>query len=120
MAFNLDAELGLPFVFTFGGEEFSMPPDVDFATIEKLKEGNPDAAMGLLLGAEQVARLEALPGVFGARAFKLTLDAYFEHLGIRQGESSGSASSSTSTAEPSKPTSSGTTALRLPTSRQVA
>lgn len=120
MSFDLDAALGEPFEFTFGGQTFTLPSDVDLATVEKLQAGETVAALQALMGDEQYARIEALPQVFGARAFAAVMDAYFQHLGIRQGESSASTDSSKSTGGPSKQTSNGSTKSHSRTSARVA
>lgn len=119
MSLDLDALLGLPFTFTFCGEEYSLPPDVDFQTLDELQAGHPDEAFRRLIGEEQYARLQAAPGTFGARAFTEVLQAYVTHLGLRSPESSASSDSSVSTATPSRLTSSGTTAPRSPGSATV-
>ncbi len=119
MTFDLDATLGLPFTFTFGGETYTLPPDVDFATLELLDNGKLDDGFRRLLGAEQWERLEASPSTFGMRAFTNVFNAYMAHLGIDAGKSAASPDSSASTVRQSKPTSSGTTPPRSPGSVTV-
>ena len=108
-AFDLDAVLGLPFTFTFDGEEYTLPPDIEWSTTQTLTEGKPDVALRRLLGEEQWQRLEDSPKVFGTRSFTAVLDAYTEHLGLRMGEAEASPSSSENTDGQSRRTSSGTT-----------
>jgi hypothetical protein len=109
-AFDLDAVLGEPFTFTFDGEEYALPVDVDWETTKLLTAGEPEEALHRLLGDDQWSRLEESPKVFGTRSFTKLLDAYMEHLGLRDvGESSASSPSSVNTAEQSRRTFSGST-----------
>lgn len=114
MSFDLDALLGLPFTFTFCGEEYTLPPDVEFATIDELQAGHPDAAFRRLIGEDQYARMKAAPGTFGARALTAVLEQYMIHLGLREGESEASPDSSQNTPAPSRPIYSVTTAHPSP------
>jgi hypothetical protein len=110
MSFDLDAVLGLPFTFTFDGEEYELPVDVPWNVSELLSEGKPEEAFRLLLGPDQWQRLDDAPKVFGPKAFTAVLGAYMEHLGLREGESQASPSSSNDTDGQSRPTSAATTA----------
>lgn len=109
MSFDLDATLGLPFTFTFGGDTYTLPSDVDMAALQALRAEEPEKALQAMLGDEQWQRLQESPAVFGVRAWSKLIDAYFTHLGLRNPESGASSDSSKSTAGPSNPTFSGST-----------
>jgi hypothetical protein len=116
MTFDLDAALGLPFTFTFDGQEYTLPPDVDFDTITALQSEHLQDAFAGLLGPEQWQRLDASPKVFGARAFTAVMKEYLTHLGLGMGESSASPPSVQNTPVPSRRTFSDTTDTASPTS----
>jgi hypothetical protein len=120
MSFDLDAALGLPFTFTFGGEEYTLPPDVDLAAVTALQDGHPDVAIRHLLGDAQYERITASASVFGARAFTSLMSEYMRYLGISSGESEASSESSPNIGEPSRPTSNvSTESTSSPSSTEV-
>lgn len=102
MTFNLDAveveASGKPFVFTFGGEKYTIdaPPDVQGAAM--LERGEVSAAMERLLGEEQWARIIASDEVLDGNRFAALFEAMGDHFGVDAGKSSGSSRSSKNTA----------------------
>lgn len=122
--FDLDAleSEGTPFRFTFGGERYEFPADLDFALID-LIEGLSDEPTKVdvtiltrlakrLFGPEQWARVEASGASFGVVRLIGLMNAYQKHLGVSLGELQASAGSSKSTVRPSKRTSNGSTGSR--------
>jgi hypothetical protein len=107
--FNLDAVLGEPFTFTFDGAEYVLPVDVPWDVSQLLNDGKAQDAMRILLGDDQWRRLEESPKTFGTRSFVEVVGAYMKHLGLREGESEASPSSSNGTDGQLRPTSSATT-----------
>lgn len=95
--FDLDAVAAestkTPFRFTFGGEEYELPPVMDLRIVTSLVSGQMDDAMHRLLGAEQWRRLQASPAMFTNERFTALLNAYMAHTGTDMGEASASTSS---------------------------
>ena len=123
MPFDLDAVIaeatGAPYEFTFGGETFTLPPDADVFAVQKMAAGEIGDALKLLLGSDQYARMETMPGTFGVKAFEALMTDYMRHVGSSVGESQASTGSSASTERPSNPTSSVSTGLPSPTSSVI-
>ena len=115
MSFDLDALAaeagGEPFRFTFGGEEYELPPRIDFRVGVALAEGDSVGAVRYMLGEHWQRILDSEQTLDGHLAGEL-LKAYMEHSRTNVGESEASSRSSKSTARPSKRTSKGTTTLR--------
>ena len=124
MAFDLDAVIaeatGAPYEFTFGGEIFTLPPDADVFAVQKMAKGEVGDALVMMLGAEQYARMESLPQLFGVKAFEALMTNYMSYIGSTVGESLASTDSSPSTERPSNPTSSVSTASPSATSSPAA
>lgn len=117
MSFDLDAliaeaEQRPPFEFTFGGEQYELPPDLDITIAVSLSAGDLLGSLQKLLGEEQWARIVASKATFTASAMLTLLERYGEYCGTSLGESAASSRSSKSTVRPSKRTSKGTTKLR--------
>lgn len=97
--FDLDAvvaerEPRPPFVFRFGGEEYSLPgsPDaIAFALLSK-EETSADGLMRLL-GPEQWERIQSATAVLDGPTFRTLVDAYVGHAGVDVGESAASTTS---------------------------
>lgn len=114
MAFDLDAFIRSrePFTFTFGGREWTWPPNGDLRADVALARGDLGGALRWLFDDEQaVAFMEAGHGL-DVEALRALFDAYAEHRGTRLGESSASSASSKPTAKRSRQTSKSTTASR--------
>jgi hypothetical protein len=101
------------FRFRFGGEQYTLPPSIDIRAAAALQAGKLWDGLAVLLGAEQWERMQASQSTFNGDALKALMDRYAKHTGAPLGESSGSTSSSSSTVEPSKPTSNGSTSVSL-------
>ena len=91
---NLDALVddGEPFQFTFGGEEFTLPPDPPVKAWEYLANGAIQQCLWELLGPEQYERLDAIPrevGVLNGKRAGALITGYQAHLGMAEGKSSG-------------------------------
>jgi hypothetical protein len=107
MPFDLDAAVaeavataGLePFRFTFGGEDYELPPRMDIRALGSFTKGDVYDGLRLMLGPDQHERLLASPAVFSDDAFQKLIEAYAEHQGTTIPESAASTSSSLSTAE---------------------
>lgn len=114
--FDLDAAVaetaGEPFVFTWGGQEFTLPPllsmDIQVqlglvAEIEKLDESNVEPAallkiVKMVLGEDTLDRMGAVRPV-GAAALMALIQQWMAHQGAALGKSSASPDSSASTAQ---------------------
>lgn len=109
MAFDLDAfiadQAGEPFVFTFGGVEFTWPARIDLRAEMALSEGRLWDALKLQFGPEQYDRFMESGVAFDTIAVRGLFSAHAAHMGSSLGESSASASSSETTAKRSRPTS---------------
>lgn len=109
MAFDLDAFIaeqeGEPFVFTFGGVEFTWPARIDLRAEMALAEGRLWDALRLQFGPGQYEKFLEVGEGFDIPAVRGLFDAHAKHAGTSLGESSASAGSSKSTQRPSKPTS---------------
>jgi hypothetical protein len=74
-----------PFKFTFGGQRYEMPGTVDIRVVTSLTAGDLEAALRLLLGDEQWAKIQASPAVLDHVKFQSLLAAYMEHTGMTLG-----------------------------------
>jgi len=123
VTFNLDAVVSeseaLPFEFTFGGEDYVLPAQVDLLAAASLEGGKLYEGLRRMLGDAQWDRLVAAKSVMDDVKLKALMEAYAAHVGLSLGESEGSTVSSKSTAGPSKPTSNGSTASPSPTLSRV-
>jgi len=112
-ALDAEADDDVPFEFKFGGEKFSLPPRPDLRAIAAMSEGRLADALRMLLGEEQVKRLDEIDAVFDDRKFLALMEAYAQHAGVGDlGNSRPSSGSSKSTARKSKPTLRGSTRSR--------
>lgn len=97
MPFDLDAVASEaarePFTFTFGGDTYTLPPDVDLRIIGSLTSGDITDALRRMLGEEQWKKLEASPAVLTSDRFSALLNAYLAHSGLNVGEASASTGS---------------------------
>lgn len=97
MTFNLDAvlaeETGAPFSFTFGGEDYDLPPHVDLMVVAAMQDSRLGDGLRKLLGPKQWERMQASEATFDERALTALLEAYMAHVGTTVGESSASTSS---------------------------
>lgn len=103
-AFDLDAianeSEGKPFPFTFGGEDYTLPADVDLIAAAALEGGKLYDGLHRLLGDEQWGRLLASPVVMNNAKLKALMEAYAAHVGLSLGESAASTVSSNGTVAP--------------------
>lgn len=97
MTFDLDAvaneATGTPFTFTFGGEEYELAAEVDIVAAAALEGGRLYEGLRRMLGAAQLARMEASTAVLDQAKLAALLDAYKAHLGVSLGESKASTGS---------------------------
>lgn len=91
MPFNLDAvaiENGHePFIFIFGGDEYTFPAQIDIRVAIALDEDRYGDALRGLLGEAQWAKLSACAEVLDPTRFAKLVEAYTAHLGTTVGES---------------------------------
>jgi hypothetical protein len=97
-SFDLDALANdanaTPFPFTFGGEDYELPPEIDVLDMAMLS--TPERVMeGLirLLGADQVARMEKSDARLTPPKLEALVKAYMAHLGVDLGEAPASSGS---------------------------
>lgn len=116
MAFDLDAFIAdaerAPFVFTFGGVEFTWPGSVDLRVTGRLGDGDLFGALELLNRDQHekfMAAWQGHDGILDNKVIQALFGEHAKHAGSSLGESSASTGSSKSTARPSKPTSVRTT-----------
>ncbi len=113
MTFNLDAVVtesdATEFPFTFGGEDYTLPAQVDLVAAAAMEGGKLYDGLHKLLGEAQWGRMLESSAVMDNVKLKALMEAYAAHIGVSLGESAGSTGSSSSTAEPLKPTSNGST-----------
>lgn len=97
MTFNLDAveseTNSTPFDFTFGGEAYTLPAQVDLLAAASLEGGKLYEGMHRLLGDGQWDRLLASTAVLDNDKLKALMKAYAEHVGLSLGESAASTDS---------------------------
>lgn len=116
----LDAEAnGRLFEFRFGGELFTLPASPDMLAFAALAEGQLYSGLKLMLGDDQWQRMLAAKATFNAEKLAALMEQYLAHNGMSLGKSQGSTAPSKRTGPQSKRTSSGSTASRSRTSREV-
>jgi hypothetical protein len=103
----LEGEQGFPFTFTLGGQDWTLPPQMDMKALILMgrQEGDPDiyGAMEILMGSDQFARFLRATGRLTSQRFEALMKAYARHQGADDmGESLASTSSSPDTGTPSK------------------
>jgi hypothetical protein len=90
VTFNLDAVesegKAKPFEFTFGGEGYSLPAQVDLLAAAALEGGKLYEGLHRLLGDGQWDRLLASSAVLDNDKLKALMEAYAEHVGLSLGE----------------------------------
>lgn len=88
--FDLDAvaaaSTGAPFVFRFGGEDYTLPPRVDVRVSALLGAGRLYEALRTMLGAEQWQRMQDSSATMTDEGFTGLMAAYGQH-GRAQGVS---------------------------------
>lgn len=121
MAFDLDklvseqpsAKRKKKFEFTFEGNVYTMPNEIDMLGLRAATTGDVTTAFKRALGPTQYAQIEASDSVLQQSSILELMGAYYEHVGgLSAGESSASSSSLKSTAGPSKRTSRASTPAR--------
>ena len=117
-AFEVE-ENGTPFGFQFDGARYELPFHPDMRAIARLDAGDLEGFLSKLLGEEQWQQLLDSPKTLTAPHLGKLIDAYFDHVGVAMGKSSGSTAKSGRTVAPSKRTSNGSTASGSRRSRQV-
>lgn len=89
-AFDLDAianeSEGKPFPFTFGGEDYTLPADVDLIAAAALEGGKLYDGLRRLLGEDQWERINAATAVLDTDRLKALMEAYAAHVGLSLGE----------------------------------
>lgn len=100
---------GTPFQFKFGGDVYNLGTHMDVRAATLMAKGDIDRAMRILMGDEQWQRMMDSPQLLTAEAFVAIFNRFAAHSGVDLPNSSASASSSSSTAEPSRPTFNGIT-----------
>lgn len=114
MPFDLDAIIAeqkpapkrKQFTFTFDGETYALPNDVDLLALAAASRGDVAGAFRRLMNEADYLRISASEKTLNYDTLFALLNAYYEHVtGLAAGESSASTSSSKSTARPSKRTS---------------
>lgn len=127
VAFDLDAYVASqdpgPFVFTFGGQEWTWPPQPDLRSVGHLIANPPrvvDALELMFKPADWERFIAHTGGGLNETAIVELFQQHAKHAGSSLGESSASSGSSKSTARPSKPTSkSGTRSTSARSSRKA-
>lgn len=88
--FDLDAVQnesdGIPFEFTFGGEKFTLPAQVDLLAAAALEGGKLYEGLHRLMRDEQWERLLGLEAVLDTPKLKALMEAYAAHVGLSLGE----------------------------------
>lgn len=88
--FDLDAlifeEEERPFAFRFGGEHYELPAHMDVRAVAAMSAGRLDAALRMMLGAEQWERMQASPATLDDRHLSKLFEAYAAHAGVTVGE----------------------------------
>jgi hypothetical protein len=88
--FNLDAVVSeseaTPFDFTFGGEGYVLPAQVDLLAAASLEGGKLYEGLHRLLGDDQWERLLAAKAVLDTERLKALMEAYAKHVGLSLGE----------------------------------
>lgn len=88
--FNLDAVVteseATPFDFTFGGEGYTLPAQVDLLAAASLEGGKLYEGLHRLMGDDQWERLLAAKAVLDTPRLKALMEAYAKHVGLSLGE----------------------------------
>lgn len=89
-SFDLDAVVteseATPFDFTFGGEAYTLPAQVDLLAAASLEGGKLYEGLRRLLGDGQWDRLLASTAVLDNEKLKALMEAYAKHIGLSLGE----------------------------------
>lgn len=102
-----------PFSFTFDGEDYPLPNEVDAIAVRAAATGDWMTSFTRLLTPEQFLQIQRSSKVLELDVIGDILSAYYQHLGgTSAGESAASSTRSKNTARPSKQTSKRTTASR--------
>lgn len=111
--FDLDAlefeETTEPFVFRFGGQEFTVPAHYDPRIFRRAEQGDLAGALLAMISGEQFDRLDKIDQPFDERHIEAIFAAWASHDVTTVGEAAASSSSSKGTGRPSKRTSNGST-----------
>jgi hypothetical protein len=90
VSFDLDAVVtesdATPFPFTFGGEDYTLPAQVDIVAAAALEGGKLYEGLRKLLGDSQWDRLLASEAVLDQEKLKALMEAYAKHVGLSLGE----------------------------------
>jgi hypothetical protein len=121
--FDLDAlefvETTEPFVFKFGGEEFTIAAHYDPRIFRLARNGDLSSALERMIGKEQFDRLDQIDQPFDERHMDAVFNAWATHDVTTVGDAKASSSSSKSTGRPSKRTSNGSTTSRSQRSSSI-
>lgn len=97
MAFDLDAvehdAAATPFDFTFGGEAYSLPAQVDLIAAAALESGQLNAGLRKMLGEAQWTRICESSAVLDQTKLRKLMEEYAKHVGLSLGESAASTGS---------------------------
>lgn len=104
MSFDLDKVLaeeepGEPYEFTFDGEKYALPPEMDVRAVAAISGGRLDAGLRLLLGEEQWEKIQASPKTLTLKGLESLFDDYAEHTGTTMEKPSASTPPSKRTAK---------------------
>lgn len=117
----LEGEQGLPYTFTYGGQEYELAPQIDMRAIILMQGEEIHEAMRVLLGEEQWDRFKRARTRLTPERFQALMQGYAKHQGVGDmGESSASSSSSVGTGTPSRLTLPGITGSTSGQSSQQA
>ncbi len=88
--FDLDAigaeATAEPFRFTFGGEEYELPPSIDMLAVPAMVAGDLLGGFRRLFTDEQWRRLQASPATLDLPKMLALLKRYADHSGVSLGE----------------------------------
>ena len=90
MKFDLDAVQhdadAKPFEFSFGGEYYTLPAQIDMIAAAALESGKLNAGLQRMLGEKQWDRICATEAVLDQTRLKALMEAYAVHTGLSLGE----------------------------------
>jgi hypothetical protein len=90
MGFDLDAVVSeseaKPFEFTFGGEGYTLPAQVDLLAAASLEGGKLYEGLRRLLGDDQWDRLLESKAVLDTPKLQALMEQYAKHVGLSLGE----------------------------------
>jgi hypothetical protein len=90
VSFDLDAIVtetdATPFDFTFGGEPYTLPAQVDIVAAAALEGGKLYEGLHKLLGEDQWDRLLKSEAVLDTPKLKALMEEYARHVGLSLGE----------------------------------